>query len=281
MVHDGAALRGAWGNAGEIGHMPVVPRWRALPLRQSRLPRALPVARGLGAAREGDRRAAVDRARWRRCSARPLVTIENLFDPETIVVGGLAPKRLLAAAGRRRRTPAQFDRGAARPPRAAGDALRRRAGRRAARRGRARRLGRAVAALRHDVRRRAAARAARPADRSDRSPRRMNDPEPLLVLDDITKNFGAIEALRGISFSDRPRRGGGAPRRQRRRQVDAGQDHRRRARADLRAARLRGPRPRLSRRRPRPRPPASRPSTRTSRSAPMSTSSPISSWAAS
>ncbi|TIM62089.1 MAG: ATP-binding cassette domain-containing protein, partial [Mesorhizobium sp.] len=25
--------------------------------------------------------------------------------------------------------------------------------------------------------------------------------QPLLVLDDVTKNFGAIEALKGISFS--------------------------------------------------------------------------------
>ena len=38
MVHDGAVLRGAWGNAGEIGHIPAVPGRRALPVRQSRLP---------------------------------------------------------------------------------------------------------------------------------------------------------------------------------------------------------------------------------------------------
>ena len=25
MVHDGGVMRGAWGNAGEIGHIPVVP----------------------------------------------------------------------------------------------------------------------------------------------------------------------------------------------------------------------------------------------------------------
>ena len=25
MVHDGSVLRGAWGNAGEIGHIPAVP----------------------------------------------------------------------------------------------------------------------------------------------------------------------------------------------------------------------------------------------------------------
>ena len=43
------------------------------------------------------------------------------------------------------------------------------------------------------------------------------------------KNYGAIEALRGSQLRDRPRRGGGAARRQWRRQVDPGEDHLRRA----------------------------------------------------
>ena len=38
MVHEGMALRGARGNAGEIGHLASGPGRRSLSLRQSRLP---------------------------------------------------------------------------------------------------------------------------------------------------------------------------------------------------------------------------------------------------
>jgi predicted NBD/HSP70 family sugar kinase len=89
MVHDGAVFRGAWGNAGEFGHMPVIPggdrgcleRYLSLDAYERRAPaigedawvaEAVPVFR------------------------QAVATIENLFDPETIIVGGLAPKRLLA-----------------------------------------------------------------------------------------------------------------------------------------------------------------------------------------
>ena len=64
--------------------------------------------------------------------------------------------------------------------------------------------------------------------------------DPLLRLEDITRNFGAIEALRGISFEVGRGEVRGAARRQRRRQVDAGQDHLRRARADVGPHAVRG-----------------------------------------
>ena len=65
-------------------------------------------------------------------------------------------------------------------------------------------------------------------------------PAPLLRLEEITRNFGAIEALRGISFEIRRGRGGGAAGRQRRGQVDPRQDHLGRARGDVGPDRLRG-----------------------------------------
>src|SRR5690606_23710323 len=67
----------------------------------------------------------------------------------------------------------------------------------AARRCGARRIRRALATLRTDVRIRTRGRRRRPLQ-----PRRSRmSHEPLLVLEDIRKSFGAIEALRGVSFS--------------------------------------------------------------------------------
>jgi predicted NBD/HSP70 family sugar kinase len=92
MVHDGIVLRGAWGNAGEIGHIPVVLGGEPCPCgNRGCLERYLSLeARG----------------RWRGGDAdwvaeigpvfRNAVTIiENLFDPETVVLGGLASPALL------------------------------------------------------------------------------------------------------------------------------------------------------------------------------------------
>ena len=94
MVHDGAALRGAWGNAGEIGHMPVMPDGDPCPCgNRGCLERYVSLEAWERRARVvGEQRWIVDVAPLFRAA---LVTIENLFDPETIVVGGLAPKRLL------------------------------------------------------------------------------------------------------------------------------------------------------------------------------------------
>jgi predicted NBD/HSP70 family sugar kinase/biotin operon repressor len=116
MVHDGAVLRGANGNAGEIGHLPLVPKGDLCPcgnrgcleryLSLDALARRLEVEDptiGIEDAITGDAPAL---GAWIE-EAAPLlrsaiVTIENLFDPETIVIGGLAPDalltRLLAAA---------------------------------------------------------------------------------------------------------------------------------------------------------------------------------------
>lgn len=94
MVHDGVALRGAWGNAGEIGHIPVVPGGDLCPCgNRGCLERYISLE-------AYDRRArVVDEDTWLEEVAPILrsavVTIENLFDPATIILGGLAPNNLL------------------------------------------------------------------------------------------------------------------------------------------------------------------------------------------
>lgn len=92
MVHDGAALRGAWGNAGEIGHIPAVPGGEPCPCgNRGCLERYLSL--------EALRRRKIADAEWVSEIApifRNAVTIiENLFDPETIILGGLASTDLL------------------------------------------------------------------------------------------------------------------------------------------------------------------------------------------
>ena len=94
MVHDGAALRGAWGNAGEIGHMPIMPLGDPCPCgNRGCLERYVSLEAWERRSRViGEGAWIVEVAPLFRAA---LITIENLFDPETIVVGGLAPKRLL------------------------------------------------------------------------------------------------------------------------------------------------------------------------------------------
>ncbi len=94
MVHDGAPLRGAHSNAGEIGHLPLMPGGEPCPCgNRGCLERYLSLE-------ALERRAKkIGRAGWVK-EAAPLfqsaiVTIENLFDPETIVIGGLAEHELL------------------------------------------------------------------------------------------------------------------------------------------------------------------------------------------
>ncbi len=96
MVHDGAPLRGAHSNAGEIGHLPLMPGGEPCPCgNRGCLERYLSLE-------ALERRAKkIGRAGWVK-EAAPLfqsaiVTIENLFDPETIVIGGLADHELLTA----------------------------------------------------------------------------------------------------------------------------------------------------------------------------------------
>ncbi|MCB1495254.1 MAG: ROK family transcriptional regulator [Bauldia sp.] len=95
MVHDGVALRGAWGNAGEIGHIPAIPGGDPCPCgNRGCLERYLSLE--AYERRSGD----IGEAAWLEEVAPILqsavVTIENLFDPATIILGGLAPNNLLA-----------------------------------------------------------------------------------------------------------------------------------------------------------------------------------------
>ncbi len=92
MVHDGTVLRGAWGNAGEIGHIPAVPDGEPCPCgNRGCLERYLSLE-ALGRYAGGE-------AEWLRqigpIFRNAIATIENLFDPETVVLGGVAPLDLL------------------------------------------------------------------------------------------------------------------------------------------------------------------------------------------
>lgn len=96
MVRHGRPLRGAFGNAGEIGHLPLVPG--GLPCscgNHGCLERYV----SLEAFRQ--RPEGQSDADWAGAVApvfhRALTVIENLFDPESIILGGLAPVSLLHA----------------------------------------------------------------------------------------------------------------------------------------------------------------------------------------
>jgi predicted NBD/HSP70 family sugar kinase len=94
MVHDGLPVRGSFSNAGEIGHIPVVPDGE-------------PCACGNRGCLERyvsleahERRVAVVGVDGWLAEAAPLLrsaiaTIENLFDPQTIIIGGVADTELL------------------------------------------------------------------------------------------------------------------------------------------------------------------------------------------
>ncbi|WFR99256.1 ROK family transcriptional regulator [Rhizobium tumorigenes] len=92
MMHDGLVMRGAWGNAGEIGHMPAVPDGEPCPCgNHGCLERYLSL--------DAFNRRGLSEADWVREIApifrNTIRTIENLFDPETVVIGGLAPQPLI------------------------------------------------------------------------------------------------------------------------------------------------------------------------------------------
>jgi predicted NBD/HSP70 family sugar kinase len=101
LVREGAPVRGAFGNAGEIGHVPLVPDGEPCPCGNRGC-----LERYLSLEAMERRSAQVGMDRW-IAEAAPLLrsiiaTIENLFDPETIVLGGSAEDsmltRLIAAA---------------------------------------------------------------------------------------------------------------------------------------------------------------------------------------
>ncbi|MEP7239270.1 MAG: ROK family transcriptional regulator [Devosia sp.] len=94
MVHDGTVLRGAWGNAGEIGHIVAIPDGEPCHCGNAGcLERYL----SLDAFRR--RPPAMSETAWVERVApifrNAIATIENLFDPQTIVLGGLAPPSLM------------------------------------------------------------------------------------------------------------------------------------------------------------------------------------------
>lgn len=92
VVHEGRVMRGAWGNAGEIGHIPVVPDGESCPCgNRGCLERYLSL--------DALRRSRLGQAEWIDAVApifrSAITTVENLFDPETVVLGGMASAELL------------------------------------------------------------------------------------------------------------------------------------------------------------------------------------------
>ncbi|MDQ7249714.1 ROK family transcriptional regulator [Dongia sedimenti] len=101
MVQDGNTLRGSHGNAGEIGHLPMVPGGEACPCGNLGC-----LERYLSCDAMERRAQKVGTDGWIK-DVTPLfrsaiVAIENLFDPLAIVIGGIAPPavidKLMAAA---------------------------------------------------------------------------------------------------------------------------------------------------------------------------------------
>ena len=96
MMQDGVPIRGAWGNAGEIGHIPAVPGGLPCPCGNRGC-----LERYVSLDSFNNRPHGQGLADWVNEIApifhRAIQTIENLFDPQTIVLGGLAPADLIQA----------------------------------------------------------------------------------------------------------------------------------------------------------------------------------------
>jgi predicted NBD/HSP70 family sugar kinase/biotin operon repressor len=92
MVHDGEAVRGNWGNAGEIGHLTVIPDGELCTCgNKGCLERYVSL--------EAFGRRKLPEAEW-LAEITPVFTqairmIENMYDPQSVVLGGLAPRSLL------------------------------------------------------------------------------------------------------------------------------------------------------------------------------------------
>jgi predicted NBD/HSP70 family sugar kinase len=92
MVHDGEAVRGNWGNAGEFGHLTIVTDGELCACgNKGCLERYVSL--------EAFGRRNLSEAAWVNeitpIFATAIRMIENLYDPQTIVLGGLAPRSLL------------------------------------------------------------------------------------------------------------------------------------------------------------------------------------------
>lgn len=103
VVQNGQLMTGAFGNAGEIGQIPIMTPDGPLPLErrlsrlsiQTHMGRAVEITEldRLFAARDPALMAWMDPAR--AALAQAVVLVENLFDPATIVLGGAMPEALL------------------------------------------------------------------------------------------------------------------------------------------------------------------------------------------
>ena len=95
MVQDGQTLRGTFGNAGEIGHLPAVPNGELCPCgNRGCLECYLSLDAFERRSKAGGIEGWMSEAVPLLCAA--IVTIENMFDPETIIVGGLAGVEILS-----------------------------------------------------------------------------------------------------------------------------------------------------------------------------------------
>ena len=94
MVKDGVPLRGFYGNAGEIGHVPLVPNGRPCSCGNKGC-----LERYVSLEAYQRRAPIIGQAAWVEEAApllrNAIVTIENLFDPETVVIGGIMDDALL------------------------------------------------------------------------------------------------------------------------------------------------------------------------------------------
>ena len=94
MVKDGVPLRGFYGNAGEIGHVPLVPNGRPCSCGNRGC-----LERYVSLEAYQRRAPIIGQAAWIEEAApllrNAIVTIENLFDPETVVIGGIMDDQLL------------------------------------------------------------------------------------------------------------------------------------------------------------------------------------------
>lgn len=95
MVRGGEPMRGVYGNAGEIGHVPMVPDGRPCSCGNKGC-----LERYVSLEAYQRRAPVIGQAAWVEEAApllrNAIVTIENLFDPETVVIGGLMDDDLLS-----------------------------------------------------------------------------------------------------------------------------------------------------------------------------------------
>lgn len=95
MMQDGVSIRGAWGNAGEIGHIPIVPDGLPCPCGNRGC-----LERYVSLDAFSRRPADQSETAWVEAVSsifrNALTTVENLFDPETIILGGIIPPSVLA-----------------------------------------------------------------------------------------------------------------------------------------------------------------------------------------